>query len=32
MDDLVNVHDFERRAAEVLEAGVHCNYAGGAGD
>ena len=32
MDDLVNVHDFERRAADVLEAGVHGYYAGGAGD
>src|SRR3712207_6531044 len=32
MDDLVNVHDFERRAEEVLEAGVHGYYAGGAGD
>jgi isopentenyl diphosphate isomerase/L-lactate dehydrogenase-like FMN-dependent dehydrogenase len=30
--DLVNVADFERRAAEVLEPGVHGYYAGGAGD
>ena len=32
MDDLVNVHDFERRAEDLLEAGVHGYYAGGAGD
>ena len=32
MDDLVNVADFERRAAELLEPGVHGYYAGGAGD
>ena len=32
MDDLVNVHDFERRAEELLPAGVHGYYAGGAGD
>ena len=32
IDDLVNVADFERRAAEVLEPGVHGYYAGGAGD
>ena len=32
MDDLVNVHDFERRAEEVLETGLHGYYAGGAGD
>ena len=29
---LVNVADFERHAAEVLEPGVHGYYAGGAGD
>ncbi|HEX8083257.1 MAG TPA: alpha-hydroxy acid oxidase [Solirubrobacteraceae bacterium] len=32
MDELVNVADFERRAAEVLDPGVHGYYAGGAGD
>jgi len=32
MDDLVNVHDFERRAAEILDPGVHGYYAGGGGD
>ena len=32
MDDLVNVSDFERRAADVLEPGVHGYFAGGAGD
>ena len=32
MDDLVNVADFERRAAETLEPGVLGYYAGGAGD
>jgi isopentenyl diphosphate isomerase/L-lactate dehydrogenase-like FMN-dependent dehydrogenase len=32
MDDLVNVLDFERRAAELLDDGVHGYYAGGAGD
>ena len=32
IDELVNCADFERRAAEVLEGGVHGYYAGGAGD
>jgi isopentenyl diphosphate isomerase/L-lactate dehydrogenase-like FMN-dependent dehydrogenase len=32
LDELVNVADFERRAAEVLEPGVLGYYAGGAGD
>jgi isopentenyl diphosphate isomerase/L-lactate dehydrogenase-like FMN-dependent dehydrogenase len=32
VDELVNVADFERHAAEVLDAGVHGYYAGGAGD
>ncbi|HEX2088237.1 MAG TPA: alpha-hydroxy acid oxidase [Solirubrobacteraceae bacterium] len=32
IDDLVNVADFERRAAELLDPGVHGYYAGGAGD
>jgi isopentenyl diphosphate isomerase/L-lactate dehydrogenase-like FMN-dependent dehydrogenase len=32
MDDLVNVADFERAAAERLEAGVLGYFAGGAGD
>jgi isopentenyl diphosphate isomerase/L-lactate dehydrogenase-like FMN-dependent dehydrogenase len=32
IDDLVNCADFERRAADVLDAGVHGYYAGGAGD
>ena len=32
IDDLVNVADFEARAAELLEPGVHGYYAGGAGD
>jgi isopentenyl diphosphate isomerase/L-lactate dehydrogenase-like FMN-dependent dehydrogenase len=32
VEDLVNVHDFERRAAELLEPGVLGYYAGGAGD
>jgi isopentenyl diphosphate isomerase/L-lactate dehydrogenase-like FMN-dependent dehydrogenase len=32
MDDLVNVHDFERQAATLLDPGVHGYYAGGAGD
>ncbi|HEX8122549.1 MAG TPA: alpha-hydroxy acid oxidase [Solirubrobacteraceae bacterium] len=32
MDDLVNVADFERRAADVLDPGVLGYYAGGAGD
>ena len=32
VDDLVNVADFERRAAEVLDPGVLGYYAGGAGD
>ena len=32
MDDLVNVADFEGRAAELLDPGVHGYYAGGAGD
>jgi isopentenyl diphosphate isomerase/L-lactate dehydrogenase-like FMN-dependent dehydrogenase len=32
VDDLLNCHDFERRAAEVLDAGVHGYFAGGAGD
>ena len=32
MEGLVNVQDFERRAGELLDAGVHGYYAGGAGD
>ncbi|HEX8208228.1 MAG TPA: alpha-hydroxy acid oxidase, partial [Solirubrobacteraceae bacterium] len=32
IDDLVNCADFERRAAELLDPGVHGYYAGGAGD
>ena len=32
MERLVNVHDFERRAAEVLDPGVHGYFAGGAAD
>ncbi|HEV2812156.1 MAG TPA: alpha-hydroxy-acid oxidizing protein, partial [Solirubrobacteraceae bacterium] len=32
IEDLVNVGDFERRAAELLDEGVHGYYAGGAGD
>ncbi|HEV2813781.1 MAG TPA: alpha-hydroxy acid oxidase [Solirubrobacteraceae bacterium] len=32
IEDLVNVVDFERRAAELLDEGVHGYYAGGAGD
>ena len=32
LETLVSVADFERRAAEVLEPGVHGYYAGGAGD
>ena len=32
MEGLVNVADFERRAAELLDAGVLGYYAGGAGD
>jgi isopentenyl diphosphate isomerase/L-lactate dehydrogenase-like FMN-dependent dehydrogenase len=32
VNDLVNCHDFERRAAELLDAGVHGYFAGGAGD
>lgn len=31
-EQLVNCEDFERRAAELLEPGVHGYYAGGAGD
>jgi isopentenyl diphosphate isomerase/L-lactate dehydrogenase-like FMN-dependent dehydrogenase len=31
-DDLINVFDFERAAAERLEPGVHGYFAGGAGD
>jgi isopentenyl diphosphate isomerase/L-lactate dehydrogenase-like FMN-dependent dehydrogenase len=32
LEDLVNLHDVERRAAELLEPGVCGYYAGGAGD
>ena len=32
MEDLVNLHDFERHAASVLDPGVLGYYAGGAGD
>jgi isopentenyl diphosphate isomerase/L-lactate dehydrogenase-like FMN-dependent dehydrogenase len=32
VNDLVSVADFERRAAELLDPGVHGYYAGGAGD
>jgi hypothetical protein len=32
LEDLVNLDDVERRAAELLEPGVCGYYAGGAGD
>jgi isopentenyl diphosphate isomerase/L-lactate dehydrogenase-like FMN-dependent dehydrogenase len=32
IEDLVNCADFERRAADLLDPGVHGYYAGGAGD